>query len=146
MDFSQTYKNPQLSDLKDIREWIKTSLNKIDQDIGFLTQEHYNEIILGISEILSNIILYPTEKATYLEISLLNENKKVKIIIFDDSAAHISFKQDMERSKYNHNIPNLEESGRGFFIINNIFSDIQYTEKNQISLKNEMILYYEQKK
>lgn len=124
-DFQKSY-DVSLDSLSVIRDDLHDLCNaKLwDEDIEHL-------LALATTEIVTNVIKYPDEKASDLKILLYENSKKLILEIQDNGSSFSDFSKNMQPIDLLKPENNLQDSGRGLNMLFMMFDNFEYEEKKE---------------
>ncbi len=110
--------------------------------------ELVNTITLCVSELMANTIEYAFPSATSLCVTLTitfsQDSSSISVEIEDDGASFTNFEMAVEAVRSAHDVPTLDDRGRGLYLVGNMCSDLFYVAKNEEDIPlNKTVLVYE---
>lgn len=137
---------PVISEVKFAREWLEKSLKEISTDdcCVFINRDFIDKVRLCFSEMLANTIEYSIPPASEIKARLIYRDERVFLEIEDDGSPFDGFEHVREEAKNAHDVPNLDEGGRGLYLVDSMCSKFEYFPKDGLENKlNRTVLRYD---
>ena len=144
--FRRTF-DAHLDQLSSARTWLNEVLPE------FLTYYELSDkggalqhrMTLCLSEIMANTIDYSSPPANALNVILEYKDRAIILSVEDDGSPFGGFEIAVNAAKRAHDVPTLDERGRGLYLVGNMCRDLHYTTKNSHGSQgvNRLMMVYD---